>query len=140
MNTNRRISMELAPGWKDESIYFFRGPDQAGIQHSLNVTVDSDPGKKPLEDYAKERIAMLKASQPGMEILKQGSISLDDGASAYELVFKWNPGGPKPYFARQVWLYRDGMAFTFAGKYAKATSRTLGVAIDQMIKSFRVEG
>ena len=35
---------------------------------------------------------------------------------------------------------RDGSAFTFQGKYAKPTARTLGAAIDLMIRSFTVEG
>lgn len=140
MGSNRRIAIDLPAGWTDESIYFFRGPEQAGVQHSLSVLVDDDPGDVGLEQYAKDRVAMLQASQPGMEVLKEGHTELDDGSPAYELVYKWNSGQDRPEFGRQVFLLRDGSAFTFQGKYAKPTARTLGAAIDLMIRSFQVEG
>ncbi len=44
VNTNRRIHLDLSPGWEDHSIFFFKGPDQAGVQHSLSVQIDDDPG------------------------------------------------------------------------------------------------
>lgn len=140
MRSNRRIIVDLPVGWSDESIYFFRGPEQAGVQHSLTVTVDDDPGDKSLEEYAKDRIAMLQASQPGLDVLKQGPVVLEDGSRAYELVCKWSSGGDRPEFARQVFVYRDGSAFIFYGKYTKPTARTLGAAINHMIRTFNVEG
>jgi hypothetical protein len=140
MGTNRRISIDLPAGWTDESIYFFRGPEQAGVQHSLSVLVDDDPGDTSLEDYARDRIAMLHASQPGLEVLKEGTTELDDGSPAYELVYKASAGQDRPEYGRQMFVFRGGTAFTFQGKYAKLTSRTLGTAIDLMIRSFQVEG
>jgi len=139
MGTNRRITVELPSGWSDESIYFFRGPEQAGMAHSLSVLVDENPGTTDVDSYARDRVLMLQASQSGLEVLKEGAITMDDGREAYEMVYKVAGSGPRPEFGRQVFMLQGGTAYAFQGKYTKPTARTLGAAIDQMIRSFHIE-
>ncbi len=139
MGTNRKIRVELEPGWADQTIYVFHGPEAAGIQHMLTVLVDDDPGKVQLEAYARDRIAMQTANQAGMEVLKEGRGQWRDGTETYELVYRRSAGAGGREYWRQVYVLRDGRAFTFSGRYAKHTSRTVGVEIDRMIQTFRIE-
>ncbi|MGD2122946.1 MAG: DcrB-related protein [Gemmatimonadota bacterium] len=140
MGTNRQIHMELEPGWVDQTIYVFHGPDAAGIQHLLTVLIDDDPGEAQLDAYARDRIAIQTANQGGMVALTEGGGQWEDGTEFYEFVYRWNTGAGQPEYWRQVYVLLEGRAVTFSGRYAKHTSRTVGTEMDRMIRTFRVEG
>lgn len=128
--------LDLPDGWEDRTVYLFMGPDDSGVQHMMQLTVDPDVEESDLAEYARVRIDNIMASLQGAEILKEEEKTLSDGRNAYELVYKWVPVEGQINFNKVVYLLIDGAGYTFTANFSKKTIKTIGVEVDRMIDTF----
>jgi hypothetical protein len=129
-----RIS--LPDGWKNETIYTYKGPDDSGVQHNLIIQVDPEPETRDLLLYAKQRLQALRDSLQGFELLAEKEKKLKSGIPAYEVVFKWIPSGDKIIFQKQDYLISGEKAYNFTASFSKQSLKTIGVDVDNIIDTF----
>lgn len=128
--------MVLPPGWEDQTIYTYMGPEDSGIQHLLTLVVDKSAGKTELSDYVRERRDLTLNTMPGMEMLKEEQKTLDSGFPAVEIVFKWIPSDESIIYRKQVFLIVDEIGYIFSANFSKKTIKTIGTEVDRIINSF----
>jgi hypothetical protein len=131
-----RFNLSLPESWEDQSVYFFKGPEDSGVQHTLTLVVDKTAGESVLADFARERIDKELSTIQGAEILKEEEKQLPNGNPAYEVVLKWIPVDDKIIFRKEVFLILNGVGYSFAANFSKKTIKTIGVEVDQIINSF----
>jgi hypothetical protein len=135
-STNNRFKIELPDDWEDQTIHYFMGPEESGLQHTLSLQVDTQPNTDDLEEYARQRIEQALESIPAAEALKEEERQLPNGASAYEVVYKWAPSEDKVVFQKLVFVQHGKIMYNFNGTFTKKTIKTLGVEVDRMIQAF----
>lgn len=135
-STNNRFKIEFPDGWEDQTIHYFMGPDESGLQHTLSLQVDTQPNTDELEEYARERLDQVLESMPGAEVLKEEETQLPNGAPMYEVVYKWAPSEDKVVFHKLVFVQHGKTMYNFNGTFTKKTIKTLGVEVDRMIQAF----
>ncbi|NLI16199.1 MAG: DUF1795 domain-containing protein [candidate division Zixibacteria bacterium] len=131
--------LELPPGWIDETVYTFKGPDDSGVQHNLVLMIDKEAKPDDITAYAKQRIQTLAQTLQGFELLGEQPKKVKSGFDAYEAVYKWIPTEGKVIFQKQVYLIAYGVTYNFTASFSKKTIKTIGVEVDAIIDSFRPE-
>ena len=134
--TNAQFHIELPDDWEDRTIHQFLGPDDSGVQHTLNLVVDRNAATDDVSEYARDRIDQIVESMPAAEILKEEPKTLANGVEAYEAVYKWVSPNGKVTFQKLVYMIRDGVAYVFSANFSKKTIKTIGVEVDRIIDSF----
>ena len=134
--SNNRFKIELPEDWEDQTVHYYMGPEESGLQHSLSLQVDPQPNTDELSDYARERIDQVLESIPGAEVLKEEEKQLPGGVPAYEAVYKWVPSENKVVFQKMVFVKHDKTMYNFSAAFTKKTIKTLGVEVDRMIAEF----
>ncbi len=135
--TNHQFRLALPEGWSDQSHFNYAGPELHGVSHVLRLIIDHNvPRGESLESYARHRIDMMNTALVGLETLKDESKTLASGVQAWEWVYKTVSGNQKPVFYQQVYVLRDGRAYTFSIEYSKASFKILAGQIEQIIASF----
>jgi hypothetical protein len=130
------FGMTLADGWKNETVYTYKGPDDGGVQHNLVVMIDDEIDTKDLQYYAQQRIQAMKDTLQGFELLAENPRKLKSGLDAYDVVFKWAPGAGKVIFQKQVYIISGEKGYNFTASFSKQTLKTIGNDVDAMIDSF----
>jgi hypothetical protein len=133
------FKLDIPPGWVDETVYTYKGPDDSGVQHNLVLMVDSESNPGDLIAYAKQRIQTLTQTLSGFELLSEQPKKLKSGFDAYEVVYKWIPAEGKIIFQKQVYLIANGVAYNFTASFSKKTIKTIGNEVDEIIDSFKPE-
>jgi len=133
-STNHQFSVVLPEGWVDNSSYLFTGPGEGGSQQNIYLNVDRSPGTTDVSLYAQERIDMLKAAFPSVEILKSEPLVLDSRASAFELVYTLD----KITLRKQVFILLQGVGYTFAGDFSPRSIKTIGTFVKKIANSLAV--
>ena len=128
-------------GWKDLTVFLLTGPVEDGLQHQVTVTVD--PGVPPvsLDEYAAGRRAQLESTLQGCRILLDDVVALDSGLPAARLVYRWWPSDARRVYQEQLHLLApaaDGTqtGYTLTATFTKKTRRTLGPAVERLMRSF----
>lgn len=136
MNSGAPFQIKLPPGWEDQTIYTYMGPEDSGVQHFLTLVVDKSAGKTELADYVRERRDLTLNTMPGMDMLKEEQKTLDSGFPAVEIVFKWVPSDESIIYRKQVFLIVDEIGYIFSANFSKKTIKTIGTEVDRIINSF----
>ncbi|MDH3889919.1 MAG: DUF1795 domain-containing protein [candidate division Zixibacteria bacterium] len=134
--SNNGFKIDLPDGWEDQTIHYFMGPEESGLQHILSLQVDTQPSSNDLEEYARDRVEQMLESIPDAEVLKEEEKQLPSGAQAYEVVYKWAPSEDKVVFQKLVFVQHSKTMYNFNGTFTKKTIKTLGVEVDRMIQAF----
>jgi hypothetical protein len=131
-----QFQINLPDGWEDQTMYTYKGPDDSGVQHNLVLIIDNELEGVDLDTYAKLRLASIKDTLPGFELMGEREKSLKSGNKAYEIVYKWSPGADKTLVQKQVFTIIGDMAYNFTSSFSKKTIQTIGVQVDEIIDSF----
>lgn len=134
--TNNQFTLELPNGWEDRTVHVFMGPDDSGVQHMLNLSIDPYVEDASLEEYARFRIDTMMESLQSAEILKEEGRTLANGNEIFECVYKWIPAEGKSVFQQVVYMIDDGVAYIFSANFSKKTIKTIGVEVERIINSF----
>lgn len=106
------------------------------MQHMLNLSIDESTGDHTLESYATQRIQMMQDSMPDAVTLKEGEKSLASGLPVYEWVYKTHPTDDKAQFHKTYFMIVGDRGYTFSAVFSKASMKTIGVEVEEMINSF----
>ena len=131
-----QFNISLPPGWEDQTVYSYKGPDDSGVQHNLVLMIDDDLETSDLASYAKMSIETLKDTLSGLEIMGEREMELKSGHKAYEVVCKWIPAENKTLIQKHVFMIIDNKAYNFTASFSKKTIKTIGPQVDEMINSF----
>jgi hypothetical protein len=136
--TNEMFTIELAAGWRDNTVFTFEGPHDSGVQHNLVLVVDSKVDKKTeLAEYAHQQLGNSKQFLPGFDMVSEGEKTLSSGRQAYEVVYKYVPSDEQVLFQKQVFLVIEGKGYIFTATFSKKTLKTIANEVDEIIGSFR---
>lgn len=132
---NNRFGLTLPPGWQDESVFRFQGPEEDGIQHHIIVTIGNDIGME-LERWAGTCIQALENELQGFRELKRGGVVLNDQTPAYEFVYRWTPMEDREIYQRVIYVLRNGTGYMLTASFSKKTWKTFGPVVDKILMSF----
>lgn len=133
---NARFALTLSPGWQDQSVYRFEGPDEGGVKHHINVVIDADPKTDNLLQYAELHLSALQTELRSFTLLKRGEVALANGTPAYELVYRWIPMKDKELIQQIYLVLAGGQGYILTTSFAPATWNTLGPQVERMLRSF----
>jgi len=130
-----RFHFELPGEWEDQTVYYFRGPVEKGVEHTLMMTIDRHLQDDDIEDFARVRINAVEGSFPGMETMIDEEITVPGGIPAYEYTYKWIPSEDMKFVEKYVFAFKNGMGFTFYIRFEKNTHKTVGMQLAKVIES-----
>jgi hypothetical protein len=136
----KHFYIDLPDSWEDRTIYTYMGPDDSGVQHILTLVVDDDIAGMELDEFARERIDVIKDSMSAITVLKDEPKELPSGRMVHEFVYKWAPVDDKLIFQKLVYMQIGNAGYTFSGNFSKKTIKTIGLQVNQIIDSFNPEG
>ena len=53
--TNNRFHFDLPEGWNDQTVYFFKGPDEGNFDHMMMLAIDHQLQHDDIEDMVLEK-------------------------------------------------------------------------------------
>ncbi len=136
MKTNNQFRLNLPGEWVDQTVHFFQGPEDRGVQHNLQLAIEPQVETDDVAEYGRDRFESLLASIQGATVLKQEEKTLPGGRTVYECVYKWIPSDTQVMFNKAVYMILDGAGYTFMANFSKQTIKTIGVEVDRIIDSF----
>jgi len=134
---NSRFAFNLPGDWQDQSVYRFVGPEEDGIQQNIMVTVEHDVVHSDLNQYAQINIHAVEQTLQGYHELKRGTISLDSGLPAFEIVYKWTPVKERTVYQRVIYLLEGHTGYILTASFSKKTWKTKGPEMDRILRSFQ---
>ncbi|RKX21635.1 MAG: hypothetical protein DRP51_03905 [Candidatus Zixiibacteriota bacterium] len=135
MSNNNPFMFDLPKGWMDQTVYVFQGPKEADLDHGLMLTLDRKWRFNDIADFAAEKTLPIIETMDNIDILKNEEITLPNGNSAWEFVYKSVPADGMIFFYKYVFVYKDKIGFTFSGKFTKQTIKTIGAQMKQIIEN-----
>jgi hypothetical protein len=134
MNLNP-FKLDLPRSWDDQTVYYFRGPDIDEKEHQIILTIDRYLQHEDIEDFAREQTDPLLQNLQGLEVLKDEDVAIDDGNPVWEFVCRWTPGENVSVFKKYIFVFFDGMGFTFQAEFSKKSYKILGSQMKQMVEN-----
>jgi hypothetical protein len=126
---------DLPPGWQNQTVYHFRGPEIDGMPHTLVVTVDRDLQEPDIVRFARRQTDPIKENLQGLEILKDEVTTIENGNETYEFVYKWIPGEDVRLYQKYVFVIKAGMGFTISSSFNKRSFKMLAVQMKDLIEN-----
>lgn len=135
IENNNYFRIDLPKGWEDQTVYVFRGPSEDGRDHNLMLMVDRHVQVEDICAYAHERIDPLMTTLQGVEPLKDEEVTVEGGNPAYEFVYKWIPSESFIGFQKYLFVFKDGLGFTFSICFSKKSLKLLGSQVNDIIET-----
>jgi hypothetical protein len=135
---NNRFKLNVPPGWEDRSYYRYEGPLEDGVQHNIIVTIENNIEIADLQQYAELNIKAVETELQGYHELKRGPVMMSNDVPAFELVYKWSPVEERLVYQRVIYILIDNTGYMLTATFSKKTWKTLGPAVDKILRSFSV--
>ena len=68
-STNNQFKIDLPSGWEDQTVHLFMGPDDSGVQHMMQLSIDTEIDGAELEEYARGRIDAAMDALQGADVV-----------------------------------------------------------------------
>ena len=127
--------IDLPLGWQDQTGYVFRGPEEDGREHNLMLMIDRFLQHDDIGSFAREKTQPIMDALQGVETLKDEEITLEGGNPVYEFVYKWVPSENYISFQKYLFVFCDGMGFTFSIGFSKKSLKLLNGQVNSIIES-----
>lgn len=134
-DNNTNFKLNLPDSWENNTVYTYMGPDDSGLQHILNLTIDTYVETDDLSEYAKERINIVLENIHSAEVLLEEERTLDNGHQAYVCVYKWSPSAEQIIYQKLVYMIINNIGYNFIANFTKKTFKTIGIEVDRIINS-----
>jgi len=133
----RHVSFEfdLPTGWEDQTVYYFRGPNDGDREHLLMLVLNRHLQHESVAGFAKEQTNPITSGLQGVEVVRDEEITQEDGNQAYEFVYKWTPAESIHIFKKYVFVIKGGIGFTFSCEFSKKSLKTVGVSMKDAIEA-----
>ncbi len=140
MATNNQFQLTFpGEGWKETTVYTFKGPHDSGVQHNLVLTIDWNvPKDVTLKDYAKGQFEATTRVLPGFEFIEEKEKKMPSGEPIYEITYKFLPDDQVVLFQKQWYFFAKDKVFIFNSTFSKKTLNTIANEVMQIIGSLRV--
>jgi hypothetical protein len=122
-------------GWEDQTVHFFMGPDNSGVQHSLTLIVDHYLATDDLAEYAQQKTDQYLQSLSGAELTKSEQVTLDNGLPAWIAVCKTVPSEDQVVIQKRVYVIVDKVGYIFCANFSRKTIKTIGKLVMKIISS-----
>jgi len=129
------FDINLPSGWEDQTVYVFRGPSEDGRDHNLMLMIDRHLQQEGIAAFAHEKIDPLMNSLQSVEPLKDEEITVEGGNPAYEFVYKWVPSENFIGFQKYLFIFKDGLGYTFSICFSKKSLKLLGSQVNEIIEN-----
>ena len=87
--SNGFFRTDLPRGWEDQTVYVFNGPEEAGHQHNIMITIDRQLRHQTISSFAHEKTDPIVDGLQGVDVLKDEETTIPGGNPAWEFVYKW---------------------------------------------------
>ena len=134
-DSNHRFSLELPKGWEDQTVHFFMGPEDSGVQHSLTLTIDHYLSTDDLAEYAQQKTDQYLQSLSGGELIKSEQMTLEDGTPAWVAVCKTVPSKDQIVLQKRVYVIANDVGYIFCSNSSRKTIMTIGKQVQMIINS-----
>jgi hypothetical protein len=128
-----RFFIKLPPGWEDQTVYHFRGPEVDGRDHLLLMVVDRHPQTNDIKDFAAARTRPIIENLQGLEILKDEETTVPGCYPTYEFVYRWIPADGVKFFKKHVFVLHGDFGYSYEIEFTKKTYKILGGQIRKVI-------
>jgi len=132
-NTNRALQIELPDGWEDQTVHFFMGPEESGMQHTLTVMVDPAPDTRDLAEYSERYTPRWVEALPNSELLSDQPQQLEGGSSCWSVVCKSIPAERQILLHKRWYLLVNKTGFICTASFTKRTIKTIGVDVERTV-------
>jgi hypothetical protein len=132
-------SVSLPPGWQDQTVYLYKGPERKGVQHYLRLMIDPEVKQQSLEAFGRLRSDTMLHTLPRAEVITEGVRDLPSGIRTYELVYKQAISENVVRFTRVYFLQIDGVGYTFSCDFSKYSMKTVGVEVESIVDTFAAQ-
>jgi hypothetical protein len=138
---------ELPGGWQDQTVHIFAVPASAGegmgdgpqgAEFSLVIHRDTPQPGEDLAAYVERQLANVKATLPGVRILREGELTVG-GLAAREAELRWEAEGAGLLRQRQVYVRRQGRVLTMTGTAPERLYAKHAGAMDALLASLRFQ-
>ena len=129
------FSFELPAGWDDQTVYYFRGPNEGDREHLLMLVLNRHLQHESVVDFAKEQTDAMTSGLQGVEVIRDEEITQEDGNQACEFVYKWTPAENVHFFKKYVFVIKGGIGFTFSCDFSKKSLKTVGIGMKDAIEA-----
>ena len=137
LGLNDRFRLTLPDSWKDRTIHYFVGPEDGGVQHILNLTIDQETETDNLADYVRDHLEQIVSTMPSAEILSEKKKVLSGGGEVCRAVYKWLTPDGRSVYQKLVYLKRGEVIYSFSANFSEKTLKTIGPDVDRIISSFK---
>ncbi len=124
--SENRFKFDLPGEWKDQTVYYFRGPNIDGTDHQIILTLNRNLQHEQIEPFAREKTNPIVENLDGLEVLKDEEITLENGNPAYEFICKWIPGDDLTMIKAYIFIFHDNIGFSFNCDFSKKSYKMLG--------------
>lgn len=134
-----RFTMPLEPGWRDATLYLFKGPVFGGVSHNVTVTREREVEETSLPEYASLRTEMLAAHLKDCMVLWRDEVELAAGVPASRVIFAWNPEEGLRLYQEQLYVLHEGDGYTMTASFSRKTRKKLGHEVERIMRSFELD-
>ncbi|HEY0778276.1 MAG TPA: DcrB-related protein [Gemmatirosa sp.] len=129
----------LPAGWQDQTVHIFAAGGGGGAPPEFSVVIHRDvpAAGEDLAAYVVRQRANLLATLPGLQVLREGTLTLG-GSHAQDAEFRWT-GEPGLLRQRQVYLLRQGRVLTITGTAPERLWAKHVAQFDALLASWRFQ-
>lgn len=135
MAQDRNFKFNLPSGWNDQTVYHFKGPDLDGKDHTVTMTIDRNPQVDNIGEFASMRTSPILNSLQGVEVMKNEETTIEYGNPSWEFVYKWVLSDDIKLIIKNVYVFKNGMGFSFDCEFSKKSYKLLGGQMKSLIDS-----
>jgi hypothetical protein len=130
---NDRFRISLPPGWDDQTVYHFKGPDEDGQEHKLMLVVTRHLQYESVREFARSNTEPITSSFQSVEVLKDEEVTIEHGLPTWEFVYRWNLADDMSIIEKRVFVIKSGLGFAFSISFSKKSYKTVGAGLDDVI-------
>ncbi len=131
---DNQFKFDLPGEWKDQTVYYFRGPNIDGTDHQIILTLDRNLQHEQIEPFAREKTKPIVESLGGLEVLKDEEITLENGNPAYEFICKWIPSDDLTIIKVFIFVFYDNIGFSFNCDFSRKSHKMLGQQFRKIVE------
>jgi hypothetical protein len=129
-----RFYIGLPPGWEDQTVYYFMGPEIDGKEHQLMMTISRYLQHDNVADFASEKTRPFIDSLQGVEVLKDEETTVPGCYPSYDFVYKWIPADGLKVIKKCIFVLHGSFGFSFEIEFSKKSYKMLGGQVKKLIE------
>lgn len=134
MTDFEKFKFDLPSEWEDQTVYYFKGPRVADVDHQVIVTLDRNLQHDNIESFARQKTDPIVQNLTGFEVIKDEEVTIDGGNPVYEFVAKWIPSEEITMIKAYIFVFYDNIGFSFSCDFSKKSHKILARQFREIVE------